>query len=230
VAEDRVVNVWNGLDTDLYSPDPEVEKNEDELLCIGRASDPNKGIKTLIGALAKTPSRLRLTLVDSDHPGNEVFKWAREAGVADRLSVVGRVPTDELVHLYRRASIVVVPSHYEGFGLPAVEAMACGTPVVACRAGALPEVMDLAEGGVLVERDDPEALARGIMALADRPETRARLAARGREQVALKLGWQRIAAATAEVYAEVLWERRGRPTRTITSASSGVARASQSSP
>ena len=99
--------------------------------------------------------------------------------------------------------------------------MACGTPVVACRAGALPEVMELAQGGLLVERDDPEALARGIMSLADRPETRARLAARGREQVASKLNWRRIAAATAEVYAEVLSERRGRPTRTMTSARSG---------
>jgi glycosyltransferase involved in cell wall biosynthesis len=230
VPADRVVNVSNGLDTELYSPDPEVEKNPDELLCVGRASDPNKGIKTLIQALARTPARLQLTLVDNDHPGNEVFAWAREAGVADRLRVVGRVSSDELVHLYRRASLVVVPSRYEGFGLPAAEAMACGTPVVACRAGALPEVMGLAEGGVLAERDDPDSLARGIMSLMDRPETRARLAARGREQVVEKLSWPRIAAATAEVYAEVISERRGRPTSTTTSASSGLARASQSKP
>ncbi len=230
VAENRVANVRNGLDTDLYSPDPEVEKDPDELLCVGRASDPNKGIKTLIQALAHTPSRLHLTLVDNDHPGNEVFKWAREAGVGERLKVVGRVPTDELVRLYRRAAIVVVPSRYEGFGLPAVEAMACGTPVVACRAGALPEVMELVEGGVLVERDDPADLARGIMSLADRPETRARLAAVGRERVVAHLSWSHIAASTAEVYAEVLSERRGRPTSTITSESSGLARASRSRP
>jgi glycosyltransferase involved in cell wall biosynthesis len=230
VPASRVVNVHNGLDTDLYSPDPDVEKNEEELLCVGRASDPNKGIKNLIRALAHTPARLRLTLIDNDHPGNEVFKWARETGVADRLHVTGRVPSEELVRLYRRASLVVVPSRYEGFGLPAVEAMACGTPVVACRAGALTEVMGLAEGGLLVERDDPEALARGIMSLADRPETRARLAARGREQVVEHFSWTRIADATADVYAEVLSERRGRPTSTITSASSGVARASRSRP
>jgi glycosyltransferase involved in cell wall biosynthesis len=223
VAPDRIRNVRNGLDTELFSPDPDVSRDENELLCVGRASDPNKGIRTLIQALARTPSELHLTLVDSDHPGNEVFKWAREAGVEKRLEVTGRVPQDELVHLYRRAGVVVVPSRYEGFGLPAVEALACETPVVACRAGALPEVMTLCAGGEVVERDDPDALAAGIRRLHEAKESRRAMARAARRRVVQHLSWKTVAEATADVYAEVLEERRGRPTTTITSARVGQA-------
>jgi glycosyltransferase involved in cell wall biosynthesis len=221
VRPDRVRNVLNGLDTDLYSPDPDGKKDEDEILCVGRASDPNKGIRNLIQALARLPQRLRLTLVDNDHPDNEIFKWARQAGVADRLHVTGRVEVNELVRLYRRAALAVVPSRYEGFGLPAVEAMACGTPVVACRAGALPEVMRLVGGGVLVEKDDPSALAAGIRELMEAPERRRSLGATVWERVDTHLSWRRVAAVTADGYAEVLDERRGRSTRTMTSANVG---------
>jgi glycosyltransferase involved in cell wall biosynthesis len=221
VRPDRIRNVLNGLDTDLYSPDQGGRKNEDEILCVGRASDPNKGIRNLIQALANLPARLRLTLVDNDHPESEIFKWAQEAGVADRLQVTGRVEVDELVRLYRRAALAVVPSRYEGFGLPAVEAMACGTPVVACRAGALPELMELVGGGLLVEKDDPQALAVGILELMNAPARRRELGAKARERVDAHLSWRRVAAVTAEGYAEVLDERRGRPTSTMTSASVG---------
>jgi glycosyltransferase involved in cell wall biosynthesis len=206
VAPERIRNVHNGLDTELYSPDPSVAKQPDELLCVGRAGDPNKGIATLIEALARGPANLKLTLVDSDHPDNPVFKWARRAGVAKRLDVTGRVPTTELVALYRRAALLVVPSRTEGFGLPAVEAMACGTPVVASHAGALPEVMRLGGGGILVPPDDPEALAAGIARLAGAPRWREQLASQARERIEERLSWRTIAARTAEVYEEVLRE------------------------
>lgn len=229
VPAERVTNVWNGLDTDLYCPDPTLQRNPLELLCVGRSSDPNKGIKTLIEALAKLPEDVTLTLVDDDQPGNPARRWARECGVGERLQVAGRVPSDELVRLYRRAALVVVPSRYEGFGLPAVEAMACGTPVVACAAGALPEVLKLAGGGSLVPRDDAAAMAREIGALLDAPERLAELSRGARERVVATLSWPRVAEATAAVYAEVLEERRGRPTRIATSASSGARRAMASS-
>lgn len=221
VGADRIRNVLNGIDTDLYRPDPAERRNEGEILCVGRASDPNKGIRTLIRALARLPDSCRLTLIDDAHPGNNVFGWARECGVLDRLQVTGRVASDELVRRYRRASLVVVPSRYEGFGLPAVEAMACGTPVVATRAGALPEVIGLTRGGVLVDNDSPEALARGIEQLLGDPARRSALGTLGRARVVEHLSWRRVALATAEGYAEVLAERRGRPTSTITSESPG---------
>ena len=230
VSETRLRMVANGVDTDLFRPDPAVARNEDEILCLGRASDPNKGVKTLLEALSLLPPSVRLTLVDDDHPDNSARKHARELGCAERMQITGRVSNEELIQLYRRAALVVVPSRYEGFGLPAVEAMACGTPVVATEAGALPEVMRAAGGGVLVKRDDPAALAKGIAGLLEQPCARAELGERGRRGVAAVYAWPRVAQATAAVYAEAIEERRGRPASTTTSASEGSRRASQSSP
>ncbi|MCB9722893.1 MAG: glycosyltransferase family 4 protein [Spirochaetaceae bacterium] len=222
VSPSRLRNVRNGLDTSLFRPDPSVAKAERELLCVGRSSDPNKGVRTLIRALALLPSDVRLTLVDDDSPDNRVRKWAREVGVLDRITLTGRVASAELVRRYTRATIVVVPSRYEGFGLPAVEAMACGTPVVASRAGALAEVMDATGGGLTAPRDDPQALAAAIGRLLDDVEARTLMAKRGRERVLELYAWPRIAASTAGIYREVVDEvLRGRPTSTITSASVG---------
>jgi glycosyltransferase involved in cell wall biosynthesis len=226
VRPDRIRNVRNGLDTELFSPDERVQKRENELLCVGRSTDPNKGIKTLIQALGRLPEHVRLTLVDDNSPDNQVLEWARAAGVVDRLRLTGRVDSDELVRLYREASVVVVPSRYEGFGLPAVEAMACGTPVVATRSGALSEVLDLTGGGVPVDRDDPDSIAGGIRRLLEDTQGRAAMAKTGRERVVETLSWPRVAAATEAVYSEVVAEarqasRRGRPTSTTTSESVG---------
>jgi glycosyltransferase involved in cell wall biosynthesis len=225
----RLRMVANGVDTNLFRPDPDVPRCDEEILCVGRASDPNKGVKTLVEALARLPRSVRLTLVDDDHPDNGARKRARRLGCGDRMHITGRIRTDELVALYRRAALVVVPSRYEGFGLPAVEAMACGTPVVATRAGALPEVVGVGGGGVLVPPDDPQALARAVAELLARPATRAELGSLGHKRVDAAYAWPRVARATAEVYAEVMAER-GRPASTTTSARPGARRASQSSP
>src|SRR5258705_9354577 len=93
------------------------------------------------------PRSPRLTLVDDPHRDNPARQRARQLGIEDRVDVVGRVPVETLVDLYRRAALVAVPSLFEGFGLPAAEAVACGTPVVATAAGALPEGVGTAGGG-----------------------------------------------------------------------------------
>ncbi len=229
VDRERIAMLANGVATDVYHPDPGVVRRENEILCVGRASDPNKGIRSLIQALARLPDEVRLILVDSDHPDNPARQWAREFGCADRVEIPGRVPTEKLLHLYRRATLVVVPSRYEGFGLPAAEAMACGTPVVATSAGALPEVLGVGQAGLLVEPDRPDALAKAIASLLEQPAARAEMSARGRERIVKAYAWPRVAEATAAAYTEVIAGVRGRPASTTTSASEGARRASQSS-
>ena len=207
VAEERISMVANGVDTELFSPDASVTRDPREVLCVGRASDPNKGVALLVEALGELPADVRLTLVDDPHPDNVARKRAQALGLADRVDIVGRVPVEELVRLYRRAALVVVPSLFEGFGLPAVEAMACGTPVVASRAGALPEVLETGGGGRLVEVGSPPALARGMAELLAQPALRAELGERGRKGVLGAYGWPSVAERTAEVYREVVRER-----------------------
>jgi glycosyltransferase involved in cell wall biosynthesis len=210
VRPERLAMVANGLDTDLFSPDPAQARSESELLCVGRASDPNKGIPALLRALALLPAPVTLTLVDVAE--SEARRWARELGCGERLRITGRVTTDELVRLYRRAALVVVPSRYEGFGLPAAEAMACGAPVVATQAGALPEVVGVGGGGVLVPPDDPEALAKAIRALLEQPETRRALGARAGARIDAAYAWPRVAERTVSQYRAILAER-GRSSR-----------------
>jgi glycosyltransferase involved in cell wall biosynthesis len=232
VRPERIRMVANGVDTNLYCEDATSARSDKEILCVGRASDPNKGISTLIDALSRLPRDIRLTLVDNDHPDSSARRRARELGCEDRLEITGRIETDRLVSLYRRAALVVVPSRYEGFGLPAVEAMACGTPVVACAAGALPEVIAVGGGGTLVPRDDPSALARGIKELIDDPVRRRELGRAGSGRVDKAYAWPSVAARTAAVYGEIVDSfrpTRGRPASTMTSDSAGKSRASRSS-
>jgi len=227
VARERIRMVANGVDTDLFCPDPAVARDPHEVLCVGRASDPNKGVPTLVEAIAALPRPTRLTLVDDPHPDNPALQRARELGIADRVDVVGRVPVETLVGLYRRAALVAVPSLFEGFGLPAAEAMACGTPVVATAAGSLPEVIGTAGGGILVSAHSADALARGIAELLAQPAARAELGAQGRKGVVAAYSWPSVAQRTAEVYAE-LAAQRGRPASTTTSAPAGQKRATAS--
>jgi glycosyltransferase involved in cell wall biosynthesis len=124
--------------------------------------------------------------------------------------VTGRVATETLVELYRRATLVVVPSRFEGFGLPAAEAMACGTPVVASDAGALPEVVRTGGGGVLVAPDAPDALAKAIAGLLDQPEARQALGLRARARIEAAYAWPRVAERTAAEYRQVIAEHARR--------------------
>jgi glycosyltransferase involved in cell wall biosynthesis len=133
------------------------------------------------------------------------------AAAIDRLNLhgavrfVANVDEPELVHLYSQSELAVVPSLYEGFSLPAVEAMACGVPVVATTAGALPEVLGRdGEAGFLVPPGDPQALAAAIERALDDEPLRRRLGRCGRERVARCFSWDRAAAATAEIYRQAL--------------------------
>jgi glycosyltransferase involved in cell wall biosynthesis len=203
----RLAMLANGLDTTLFSPDPGRARSETELLCVGRASDPNKGIPTLVRALARLPAPVTLTLVDVH--GSEARRWAREAGCAERLHITGRVSMDELVRLYRSAALVVVPSRFEGFGLPAAEAMACGAPVVATTAGAFPEVIEDGVSGLLVPPRDAPALARAIERLLDDGGLRRELGQGGRRRIEERFSWRETALRTLALYQEVRAKKNG---------------------
>ncbi|HJX61414.1 MAG TPA: glycosyltransferase family 4 protein, partial [Dehalococcoidia bacterium] len=121
-----------------------------------------------------------------------------------RVCFTGRVTTAELVRHYNRAEMSACPSLYEGFGLPAGEAMACGLPVVATTGGALPEVVEDGVTGILVPPGDAPALAEAMRTLMGDPDLRRRMGQAGRERVLEKFSWPKAALETEGVYREVL--------------------------
>jgi alpha-1,3-rhamnosyl/mannosyltransferase len=163
------------------------------------ALHPRKDPLAALEALALVPGELRLIMVGPDKGlGAAVRERADRLGLAGRVELRGHVPKDELASLYRGARCLVFPSRYEGFGLPIVEAMASGTPVVTTRAGATVEVAG--EAAVLVDPGNPVELAGGIeRALADRE----RLVSAGLER-ARRYSWVETARLTADVYRELL--------------------------
>ena len=197
VGDEKLVVTPNGVDPAFNRDEPQPLGNG-YLLFVG-ALHPRKDPLTALEALALLGGDLRLVLVGPDKGlEGEVRRAATRLGIDRRIDFRGHVEKDELARLYRGASCLVFPSRYEGFGLPALEAMACGTPVVATTAGALPE----ATGGaaVLVEPGSPVALAAGVeRALAEREG----LVRAGLEQAG-RYSWAETARRTLAVYEEVL--------------------------
>jgi glycosyltransferase involved in cell wall biosynthesis len=179
-----------------FGPDGPSPDGEPYALFVG-ALQPRKEATTAIEALSLIGSAPRLVLVGPDKGGRgEAEEMAARLGVAIELR--GHLPQDELAALYRGAACLVFPSRYEGFGLPLLEAMASGTPVVATTGGALPEVAG--DAAVLVEPGNPVALAGGIeRALADHERLREAGLAR-----AARYSWAETARLTLEAYRELL--------------------------
>jgi len=203
VPPSRVDVIPIGTDTALFSPDPAVARVPGRVITTASADVPLKGLLPLVEAVAKVRVErpVELLVVGSTRPGGPVAEAIGQLGLGDAVRFTGRLPHDELVRELRRAELAVVPSLFEGFSLPLVEAMACGTPVVATTGGALPEVAGPdGEAALLVPPGDPAALAAAIGRALDDAALRARLAAAGRARVAARFTWRAAAERTVEVY------------------------------
>ena len=168
--------------------------------------EPRKNLPCLIrayGRIASEPrfSSLRLALAGATGwKAEPVFSAIEESSVRERIVLPGHVPDEDLAALYSGARLFVFPSLYEGFGLPVLEAMQCGTPVIASDAGAMPEVVG--DGALLVPPEE-EALRKAIVALLDDPEGAARLGRRGEKRARL-FSWARAVDETVAVYRRIL--------------------------
>jgi glycosyltransferase involved in cell wall biosynthesis len=197
VRDEKIVVTPYGIDP-AFTPDGPHGRDKSQLLFVG-ALQPRKDPLSAVRALARLDPDLELVFVGPEkRGGNDVREEIARLGLERRVRFLGHVPKEELGALYRGAACLVLPSRYEGFGLPVLEAMASGTPVVASTAGALPEVAG--DAAVLVPPGDPLALADGIeRALADRDRLRELGLERSRE-----FTWAETARRTAAVYEELL--------------------------
>ncbi|MFB7720955.1 MULTISPECIES: glycosyltransferase family 4 protein [unclassified Nocardia] len=199
VRPEQVRTVPLGVDTGLFRPHDE-PRAPGRIVAVASADKPLKGIAHLLNAIARlrVTHTLELQLVAKLEPDGPTEKLIAELGLADIVTVVSGLGDDELARLLASAEIACIPSMYEGFSLPAVEAMASGTPLVASRAGALPEVVgDCAE---LVEPGNVDELTRTLGALLDSPAHRHRLSLAGRNRALSVFSWEAVAAQTVSVY------------------------------
>ncbi|WP_327356484.1 glycosyltransferase family 4 protein [Streptomyces sp. NBC_01304] len=220
VRADRIHVVHIGADTDLFSPDPSVPEVPGRIVTTSSADVPLKGLVHLIEALAKLRTEnpaAHLVVVGKRAEDGPVATAIERYGLEGAVEFVKGITDAELVDLVRSAQVACVPSLYEGFSLPAAEAMATGTPLVATTGGAIPEVAGPdGESCLAVPTGDAGALASALARLLDDPELRARLGAAGRSRVLAKFTWARAAEGTADRYREaiaVAQARRGAGSR-----------------
>jgi glycosyltransferase involved in cell wall biosynthesis len=177
------------------------------IVAMASADTPMKGIATLLEAFAKlrTERDVELLLVARPKPGGRTEQLIDRLSISDSVRFVNGISDAELAELVASAEIACVPSLYEGFSLPTIEAMACATPLVVSRAGAIPEVVG-PEGlcADLVTPGDVGELVQALEELLDDPERRARMGAAGRRRALAEYSWHAVAEATADAYREVI--------------------------
>jgi glycosyltransferase involved in cell wall biosynthesis len=197
-----------GVDTRYFHPRPDKPKRKGSIVAVASADSPMKGVATLLRAVAKlsTERDVNLTVVSKPTPGGPTEQLVQELSLQDRVRFVHGISDDELGELIATSEISVVPSLYEGFSLPAVEHMACGTPLIASRTGALPEVVG--DAAVQVPPGDAEELAAALRRLHDSPEERERVGRAGYDRVMERYTWHVVAKRTVEAYHEAIAAHR----------------------
>lgn len=230
---EKMVIIPPGVDISRFYPIPQDEAKEyigvlpceQVLLFVGRI-EPLKGIDTLIDALAilrQQGLEMCLSVIGGDPDAGEqgistemarLHMIRERAGMGDLVAFLGKRSQDTLPYYYSAVEAVVVPSHYESFGMVALEAMACGTPVVASQVGGLAYLVQDNETGFTVPVDDPVALADKLAILMTDHELRARMGAKAAD-FAKEYAWDNIASRMVKVYGEVLDKEEIKPTSAV---------------
>ena len=204
VPASQVAVVPNGVDADVFRPLRDRPRTAGRIVATASADVPLKGLDPLLRAFAMLRARrpAELVVVGRPRPNGPIPRLLDELGLNGSVRFVSGVADAELVALYAGAEAAVVPSLYEGFSLPAVEAMACGLPLVATTGGALPEVVG--DSALLVPPGDASALADQLTVLLADPGLRRSLGERGRRRVLSRFTWEAAARATVERYRRVI--------------------------
>jgi glycosyltransferase involved in cell wall biosynthesis len=206
---DQLTVVPIGVDLDLFRP--RGRRVPGRIVAMSSADVPLKGLGILLRAIAELPAGVdvELIVVSRPVPGGTTEKLVADLGLATRVRFVHGLTDEELAVLMASAEIMVVPSLYEGFSLPAVEAMASGTPLIASDVASLPEVVGRdGSCGVLVPAGHVAGFARAIVELLDTPQRRAVMGRAGRARAAERFSWAATAAATVVVYERAIAAHR----------------------
>ena len=196
-----------GVDPEMFRPVPGVRRVPGRIVTTASADVAMKGLKYLLEAVAKlrTERNVELVIIGRPTEGSASADLFAELGLTDCVSWVHGVSDERIVELYSEAEVAVVPSLYEGFSLPAIEAMSCGVPLVTTTGGALPEVAGShGETCFQVPPGDGEALAAMLGTVLDQPDVRDRVGANGRQRVIDQWSWHHTAERTVDQYRALL--------------------------
>jgi MMP alpha-(1->4)-mannosyltransferase len=211
VPAERLHVVPVGMNPEVFGPRPAVTRVRGRLMTTASADMPLKGLAPLLEALAKVRTEredAHLVVIGKPKPKSRIPRLIDRLGLGDAVEFVKGVSTERIVELYAEAEVACVPSLYEGFSLPAVEAMACGVPVVGTNGGAVAEVIGSdGETGLIVPAGDVDVLAQALLRALGDAGLRARLGAAGRRRALDNFTWRRTAEATAEHYHALLDDR-----------------------
>jgi len=200
----RFAVIPNGVDTTLFCPIKGARRQANRVITTNSADVPLKGLGYLLRAVAtlKKKRKIRLVIIGTPKKNGTITRLIRSLEIDGQVTFTGRIDDALLIREYSRAQVAVIPSVYEGFGLPAAEAMACGVPVISTTGGALPEVVGNA--GILVPPADADALAHALDDLLSDPRCMVVLGMSGYQRVQRYFSWQQAAEKTTTVYKEAI--------------------------
>jgi len=208
ISPQRFSVIPNGVRTDLFYPIPEIPREKNRLIVTNSADIPLKGLYYLLRAVSKVAQFLpvKLTVVGTPQKNGFSQRLIQKLGIDNLITFTGRIAEEQFVREYAKATAAVVPSVYEGFGLPVGEAMACAVPVISTTGGALPEVVG--DAGLLVPPADDQALARAILTILQQPQLAQKLGRAGHQRVHQYFTWPKAAQRTVAVYREAIRDYR----------------------
>ncbi|MBN1635429.1 MAG: glycosyltransferase family 4 protein [Deltaproteobacteria bacterium] len=200
--------VANGINTEIFHPLPDEVRLENQVMVTNSADMPLKGLRYLLEAIASLRNKrdIKLTVIGEPKKNGVIERLVKNLALNGCVTFTGRIADEEFARYYAKTTIAVVPSIYEGFGLPAGEAMACGVPVISTTGGALPEVVG--DAGILVPPGDAKALETAIVDLLDNPEKQKKLGKAGYERVLKNFTWHNTAMNIEQLYREAIHAHR----------------------
>jgi glycosyltransferase involved in cell wall biosynthesis len=206
IAPDRFRIIPNGINTDLFFPIPEIQREKNRLIVTNSADMPLKGLYYLLRAVSKVAQThpVKLTVVGTAQKNGYSQGLIQKLGIGNLVTFTGRIANEQFVREYAKATAAVVPSVYEGFGLPVGEAMACAVPVISTTGGALPEVVG--DAGFLVPAADHHALASAILRVLENPQQAQKIGRAGYRRVQQHFTWSKAAEKTVAAYREAICE------------------------
>ncbi|MDO6422054.1 glycosyltransferase family 4 protein [Saccharophagus degradans] len=207
--EHSVPVVPNGVDTQVFSPNPSVKKHPFGIITTASSDQPLKGLRFLLEAMVtikKQFPQVTLTVIGKLQEGGASDTLLKSLQLENTISFKSGLTTQALVEQYQTARIAVCPSLYEGFGLPAAEAMACGLAVVSSNGGALPEVVG--DAGLVVEKGSSDAIANAIISLFSTPQKIENLGAKARERIEQTFSWHTVAQQLTQHYLKIIQTKK----------------------